>query len=276
MTIQMQNNDTTKPQKPTNQGLWQRALVWGLVACCAVAWGCAPRRDFVRNIVHVERADGFELRAGQKVAVMTFTGSVSGKAVSDLVSIELLKKGIDVIERDSFDRVVAELRRTEAGVFNEDMSDQEVIQQLGKVTGADIIVVGEAWSSSPDTIRLKEVDQGQLLAGAALLILLPIGLIVMGSAEDTTDYGERSPHFASARSEIAVRAFSTRDGKVIWWGSAETDVNGGYGDDVGMLDYLRLPVAELTRAMTDKDYQAKVQMARDEDIKSVFGTPQRR
>ena len=242
-----------------------------LLLALVLSAACAPRRDYIRNTVHTDRTDGYAVKPGQKVAVLTFGGDRHGKAASDLLSIELLRKGVEVIERDSFDRLLAELRRTESGLFNNDMSDAQVIQQLGQVIGVDVIVIGEVHASPPSgTIRLQEVDNGMLLAGAVLIIIPPIGLIVMASATDGSDFGERAPYFQNAAGIVSVRAFNTSNGKVVYWGSAEASLNGNYGDHVGLLDYLRVPIRSLAEGMMDSGSKPKVEFAEGDDIDRVF------
>ncbi len=251
---------------------WMLWLGIVLVASSLMS-GCATKHDYVRNVSFSDRVKGFTLKPGQKVAVLTFTGSTKGKAVGDLLSIELLRKGVNVIERDSFDRLLAELRRTEAGLFNADLSNEEVIKKLGQVIGVDVIIVGEAYGTTPKTIRLSQLNQNQLTTGLVLVAsvaLMPIGLIVLATSNDTTDYGESSPFFKTASSSIAVRMFSAKDGKVVWWGSTETLIHGDYGDHVSLLDFLRIPTQELAEAMMDPKHEPQIRIAEGDEIPVVF------
>ena len=172
------------------------------------ATGC--RVDAVTTVVQANRYNQFAVTPGQKVAILTFTG-YQGSGLADLVSIEFLRHGVDVVERNILDRLVAEVRRTEAGLYNNDLSDAEVLRQIGRITEADFVICGDADVVDPDTIRYVPNDVGQL-----------------------------SPYFGLSYARISLRAFSTQTGEVTWWGTTEATVEGQWGDYVRLMDHLRM------------------------------------
>jgi hypothetical protein len=77
------------------------------------------------------------------------------------VSIEFLRHNVDIVERNILDRVVAEVRRTEDGLYNNDLSDAEVIRQIGRITEADYVLIGDAFAIDPATVRDELQKAGQ-------------------------------------------------------------------------------------------------------------------
>jgi hypothetical protein len=198
--------------KPMN-----RALLTAAVLATAALGGCV--QETMISTIQANRSGAFAVRPGQKVALVAFTGD-KGAGLADLMSIEFLRHGVDVVERNVLDRVIAEVRRTEAGLYNNDLSDAEIIRQIGRITEADWVVVGDTAASDPDTIRYLKGDTGR-----------------------------KSPVFRFAYAQLSVRAFSTRTGEVVWWGTCETTTQAPFGSDVNIMDHLRVSARRAVDSM---------------------------
>jgi hypothetical protein len=178
-------------------------------------------KESMNSTIQANRANQFAIASGKKVAVLAFTGP-SGSGLADLISIELLRHGVDVVERNVLDRVVAEVRRTEAGLYNNDLSDAEIIHQIGQITEADYVVFGDAAVIDPGTVHYY-----------------------------WRDIGSSAPKFQVGYSRISARAFSTATGEVVWWGTCETTVQGQKGDWVRIMDHLRISARRTVDSMMD-------------------------
>jgi hypothetical protein len=191
------------------------SLSLALAALCAV--GCV--KDSMTTVVQANRYGQFAVAPGQKVAVLTFTG-YKGSGLADLVSIEFLRHGVDVVERNVLDRVVGEVRRTEAGAYNNDLSDADVLRQIGKITEADFVVCGDTDAIDPDTIRFLR-----------------------------DDFGRQSPRFSLSYARVSLRVFSTKTGEVSWWGTTEATIEGPWGNNVRLMDHLRMAARRAVDSM---------------------------
>lgn len=182
--------------------------------------GCA--RESMTSTIQANRASQFSIAPGKKVAVLAFTGP-AGSGLADLVSIELLRHGVDVVERNILDRVVAEVRRTEAGLYNADLSDAEIIRQIGQITEADYVVFGDTAVVDPPTAHYYYPH----------------------------DIGPTAPKFPVGYSRIAARAFAAATGEVVWWGTCETTVQGPKGAYVRLMEHLRVSARRTVDSMMD-------------------------
>lgn len=256
--------------------------------------GCA--HDVAQGVASASRVSTFHLVPGQRVAVLTFAGPKGG-VLSELVTIELLRQQVDVVDRDSLDRLVAEMKRTQAGLFDDALSQEEIIRQLGKIVNADVIIYGESHAIEPNTIQLRdETEMGGRRGGAMVFFLswLPsgwgayllatssyvpgavlagiggvafiVGASVMGAYDPYDDFGDKSPAFYLADSSLALRAFSTQTGEVVWWGCMETFVQAEKGDEVTVMDHLRVTARLAAKALLDPQFTEFAKRAEDRDI----------
>lgn len=261
--------------------------------------GCT--HDVTQGIASAQRVSNFCLVPDQRVAVLTFAGSKGG-VLSELVSIELLRQGVDVVDRDSLDRIVAEIKRTQSGIFDDVMSQEQIIQQLGKIVNADVIIYGESHAMDPYTIRLRDetwvgpyhggavtafpiglpvmgsgiasLAVGSVITGAIVTpiggVLFITGIAVMGGSNPYDDFGDKSPAFYLADSSLALRAFSTKTGEVVWWGNMETYVQAEKGDEVTVLDHLRITARLAAKALTDPLVTEFAKRSEDSEIQTEF------
>lgn len=204
--------------------LLSTALALGVTSLSACS------RDFAHLTVEVRRKNAFAVKPGQKVAVMTFAGD-HGAAITDLLSIELMRKGIDVVDRDVLDRIVAETRRAEDGSYVTDMTEQDLLARIGHVVGADVVVFGQIGAVAPRVApRLGIARRFRIIY---------------------KDFGDESPVFPAASSVVSLRAFSATTGEVVWWGTTETTISAPDGDKVRLLDYLRFSARNAAWGLTD-------------------------
>lgn len=218
-------------------------LLPALALCVSIVLlaGCPkPPIDSIKSVVTVHRVDDAALAPQSRIAIFQFAGE-KGRVLSDLLAIHLLRRGIDVVDRDSMSRIVAEVHRTEAGSYNNDLSEAEVIQQIGKIIGADYVLVGETDARDPEGVTMP---------------------------------GKLGPRFGFARSRLTMRLFSAIDGKVLWWGTSETFVTGQVSASVRPLDYLRITALRAAEALTDARVKTNVKAASGAFISTVF-TPSR-
>ncbi|MCK9460382.1 MAG: CsgG/HfaB family protein [Proteobacteria bacterium] len=219
-----------------------------LVSACLGGCFMGPK-ETMTSVVQANRYGQFAIVPGQKVAVLTFTG-YKGSGLADLVTIEFLRHGVDVVERNMLDRVVAEVRRTEAGMYNADLSDLEILRQIGKITEADFVVYGDADAVDPDTLRYLR-----------------------------DDFGKLTPRFFLSYAQISLRAFSTKTGEVTWWGTTEATVQAPWGNEVRLMDHLRMAARRAVDSMMGPGINQYSKRAVRNEIPAVvaplvpYGTP---
>ncbi len=210
------------------------ALLSLLTFVVIVGLGCA--KDSIRSVVNVHRVESSAVKPGNRIAIVPFTGD-TGRALGDLLSIELLRRQVDVVDRDSLDRIVAEIRRTESGVFDNSLSEKELFSQIGKIVGADYVLVGETSAYEPR-----------------------IG----------PSAGRKAPVTTLGKSRLTMRLFTAVNGEVIWWGTAETFVTTPKGQHIQILDYLRMTARLSAMALMDPSMNEDVKEAEDLQIAEEF------
>ena len=160
-----------------------------------------------------------ELRKVARVAVVDFGGEYGGQAVADLVTINLLCAGYEVVERDQLRDVVRELMLGKEGFM--DMSDAEKAKVFGKVLNADVILTGEIIRQVPPYYKKK---------------------------------GEDRLTYESATLELAARAFDARTGKVFWTAVVNGTATAKTGRHLEVMDYINEPCQELVHSFKNPDY----------------------
>ncbi len=185
----------------------------------------------------VHRVEGAALKPGDRVAIMQFSGG-KGRVLADLLAISLLRRGIDVVDRDSLSRVVNEVRRTESGLYDNDLSEAQIIAQIGKIVGADYVLVGETDAKDPP--------------------------------EKIATPGALGPKFAFARSRLTMRVFSATDGAVGWLGTSESYVRSSDANDVFLLDYLRVTAERAAEGLVNPAIANDTKFAQGPAVRSTF------
>ena len=141
--------------------------------------GCGPERIVKGNLYKL--SDQLDFYKG-KFAIMPFKSASEGKsfarsvstdgnAVADILTIQMLYKGYDVVEREKLDEVLEESALKQSGLIE---STKEV-SDLGRILGADYIVYGSViqyeytveggdWYISVGvTARIVHVKSGKLV-----------------------------------------------------------------------------------------------------------------
>ena len=120
-----------------------------LILCTMLLFifGCATSDEFVRPGVDFDRYT--------RIAVISFSDYPgkpgSGLQVADIVSMELLKLGIDVVDRTSLDKVLREQSLGSSGLV-----DDYTSPEIGKLLGVNAIMTGTLteWSTTVTDIQL--------------------------------------------------------------------------------------------------------------------------
>ncbi len=104
-----------------------------------ISSGCAHDILYVRNNSYC-----FPNYPGaiKRVAVLDFEGSSAQKSrmITNLIMIELINKGIEVVEREQIYRVIDEQAMSINGFV--ELSDTQKAEKLGKILNADLIITG--------------------------------------------------------------------------------------------------------------------------------------
>lgn len=196
------------------------AMVAGAVLC-----GCGDRLILQTNTFRVS-----DLSTVQRVAVVDFAGN-RGQAIADLVTVNLLRAGYDVVERDRLRDIVRERMMGEEGFM--DLSDAEKAKVFGKILNADAIITGEVVRQVPPFYQ-KEDDEHLIYESATL--------------------------------ELAARAFDARTGKVFWTAVINGTATAKNGKHLKVMDYINEPCWELVYSFKKADYQDVAKVYEGDEI----------
>ena len=94
------------------------------------------------NIAVNRKADFSKIK---RIAVLNFSGP-NGAVASDIITITLLKHGVDVVERQNIDSVIKELN-----LSNSDMINSNTRKRIGNLLGVDAIITGNITKCKPET-----------------------------------------------------------------------------------------------------------------------------
>lgn len=176
--------------------------------------GCGDRLVLQTNTFRTN-----DLKQVKRIAVVDFAGERGGQAIADLVTINLLRAGYEVVERDELRDVVRELSLGKEGFM--DMSDAEKATVFGKILNADVIMTGQIVRQIPPFYRKK---------------------------------GEDRLTYESATLELAARAFDARTGKVLWTAVVNGTATAKTGEQLKVMDYINEPCRELVYSFKNPNY----------------------
>lgn len=79
---------------------------------------------------------------GKKIAVLDFKGPNSGigQVFADNLAANLFANGFNVVERQNLDVLLREFRLASEGA--KDMTDTQILQQIGRMRDVDIMIIG--------------------------------------------------------------------------------------------------------------------------------------
>ncbi len=187
------------------------SVITAIATACVI--GCGDRL-----ILQTSTSRTNELRAVKRVAVVDFAGE-HGQAVADLVTINLMRAGYEVVERDRLSDLVRELQVGKKGFM--DLSDTEKAKVFGKILNADVIMTGQVVKKVIPMYTRKDKDR----------------LV-----------------YESATMELAARAFDARTAKVFWTAVVNGTCTAKTGEHLLVMDYINEPCRELVYSFKNHDY----------------------
>lgn len=118
-----------------------RRRTWLALALLLAGWaGCSP----YYNIYQFDAYRNKPPKPGEykRVAVLFSTASDKNKLFLEAMSVELMKRGFDVVEREKMDKLIGEQQLAKGDFAN--LSDREKAVRLGKLLNADLVFYGDA------------------------------------------------------------------------------------------------------------------------------------
>lgn len=193
----------------------RRSRHTGLAILASVALGgCGDRLILQTNTFRTS-----ELQKVKRVAIVDFAGQY-GQALADIVTINFMRAGYKVIERDELRDVIREISVGQQGLM--DLSDSQKAELFGKILNADVIVTGQLVRRVPPSYEKK---------------------------------GEDRLVYESATLEIAARAFDAKTGKVFWTAVVNGTATAKTGEQLELMDYMNEPCRQLVYSFKDPNYR---------------------
>lgn len=177
-----------------------------------------------------------ELGDPKTVAVVDFAGDYGGQAIADILTMQLMKAGYKVVERDNLRRVVDEQRMGSDKESKLDITEQEKLKLIGRNITADLIITGEL-------VRLTPVHYFR-------------------EADDRVN-------FPPATCEITARAADAKTGRVIWTCVVNVTATARDGKFVHPMDWITEACAELVASINKPDYKDKSKSYSGSDIEKM-------
>jgi curli biogenesis system outer membrane secretion channel CsgG len=193
----------------------QRSFTFIVSVVLLAVCGCSDRLILQTSTVQTPA-----LTQVKRIAVVDFGGETGGQAIADLVTINFIRAGYEVVERDQLRDVVREVSIGREGFM--DLSDAEKAKIFGKILNADVIVTGELVRKVPPRYQKK---------------------------------GEDRLVYESATLEITARAFDARTGKVMWTAVVNGTATAKTGDQLKVMDYINEPCRELVHSFKTPGYE---------------------
>jgi len=184
------------------------------ILASVVLGGCGDRLILQTNTFRTS-----ELQKVKRVAIVDFAGQY-GQALADIVTINFMRAGYKVIERDELRDVIREISVGQQGLM--DLSDSEKAKLFGKILNADVIVTGQLVRRVPPSYEKK---------------------------------GEDRLVYESATLEIAARAFDAKTGKVFWTAVVNGTATAKTGEQLELMDYMNEPCRQLVYSFKDPNYR---------------------
>jgi len=104
-------------------------------------------------------------------------GRTNGSKLADLLMVDFLRQGYDIVERSQLKRVMKELRFSMSGFV-----DQRKAVEVGRMAGADAIIVGTAKMNRKDktlnylVLKFIDVKTSSLFVAVKLMEEMPIDM----------------------------------------------------------------------------------------------------
>ena len=200
------------------------------ILASVVLGGCGDRLILQTNTFRTS-----ELRKVKRVAIVDFAGQY-GQALADIVTINFMRAGYKVIERDELRDVIREISVGQQGLM--DLADSEKAKLFGKILNADVIVTGQLVRRVPPAYKKKR--EGRLV-------------------------------YESATLEIAARAFDAKTGKVFWTAVVNGTATAKTGEHLELMDYMNEPCRQLVYSFKDPDYRDVAAVYEGNEIEVLRG-----
>lgn len=202
--------------------------VWFL-ALIPILSGCGDRLILQTSTVRTPA-----LTAVKRVAVVDFAGESGGQAIADLVTINFILAGYEVVERDQLQDVIREISIGQQGFM--EMSDAEKARVFGKILNADAIVTGQL---------VRQVIPHYEKEGSDRLV------------------------YESATLEIAARAFDAKTGQVLWTAVVNGTATAKDGKHLKVMDYINEPCRELVYSFSYPGYEDVTKVFEGKEIQKL-------
>jgi len=164
-----------------------------LLAFLSLSYGCA--HHIPRPVTDFYQRPGVDLRQYERIAVLDFSSplveSSAGVEASDIVGLELIKKGYVVAERSRVDRILKEQGLALTGAI-----DETTVVEIGKILGVQALIMGSVGS-------YKTISK---------MIIIP------------TMYGPVGGTYVEASASITMKIIDMKDAKIVWMGQGNCKV----------------------------------------------------
>lgn len=176
-----------------------------LIIILAVFWisGCAP-------VIAVKK--GYDFSQIRKVAVIPFKGTgVSGNVVADDFIRQLIKEGVDVVDREHLESILQEQRLQSA-----DSTDPDVLKRAARMLGVDAFFTGTVSMYRPVQRFLVSAGDDN---GISVRPVIELNNSRYYRREDQLD-DNSYVFFVGATVSVSARLIDVRTGSVVWANSS--------------------------------------------------------
>lgn len=158
-----------------------------LIILIIVVCGCATSEEFIRP--------GTDLSKYKRIAVLPFVDYPyqpgSGVLLADIVSMELLKQGINVIDRSMTSKILNELSLGSTGII-----DESTAPRIGQLLGVSALLTGSInkYNTSFTNIQVVQGEPPAYMPSSAVSLSLKLidvetGQIVWAASAEDSEIG---------------------------------------------------------------------------------------
>ena len=155
---------------------------------------------------------GYDFSKVKRIAVLDFSG-YRAEGVADIIIIELMKYGIDIVERNKIENLFREQQMVSSGAI-----DSSTARSIGKLLGVDAIMTGSVVGCLPAQRRTEYFARGDTP------VVTP-GLFILERGDNYITYQQDSEVSMSAR------LIDVETGSVVW---AASDSSRGFSTESGI------------------------------------------
>ncbi len=174
-----------------------KSVIVFLVILCV---GCATRPEIITDGY---LRPGIDFNKYERIAVTGFTDAPdapnSGKEIADIVGLEMLKRGYNILERNQVELILHEQRLGLSGVL-----DSQTVNEIGKILGVQAIITGTV-----GTYHREKIYQG----GAE------INLPLLGPMKELTRIIIPGGETLKYEVSLTIKMIDVETGIVTWFAS---------------------------------------------------------